>query len=109
MEGLVLQHLRAWDAYGGGRHSLSYWRTRAGNEVDLIVYGEKEFAALEVKNSARVRPEDLSGLEAFGEDYPEAKRILLYRGRERLESRGILCLPCEDFLAALTPGNPLPG
>jgi predicted AAA+ superfamily ATPase len=109
LEGLVLQHLRAWDAYGGGQHSLSHWRTRAGNEVDLIVYGEMEFAAIEVKNSARVRTEDLSGLEAFGEDYPKAMRILRYRGRERLESRGILCLHCEDFLAALTPGNQLPG
>ena len=33
LEGLVFQHLRAWIGYGGDRHTLSYWRTRAGNEV----------------------------------------------------------------------------
>lgn len=107
LEGLVLQHLRAWNDYGGARHALSYWRTRAGNEVDFVIYGEKEFAAIEVKNSLRVRPEDLSGLESFGEDYPKAKRLLLYRGAARLEIRGVLCLPCGEFLAALVPGKPL--
>ena len=49
------------------------------------------------------RPEDLRGLAAFGAEYPEARRVLLYRGAERLAVRDILCLPVEDFLARLHP------
>lgn len=43
LEGLVAQHLRAWNAYRGENNQLSYWRTRSGLEVDLILYGDDGF------------------------------------------------------------------
>ncbi|HBD09109.1 MAG TPA: hypothetical protein DCZ69_12690 [Syntrophobacteraceae bacterium] len=61
--------------------------------------------ALEVKNSTQVRLEDLRGLKNFGEDFPESRRWLLHRGRERLLRDGILCAPCEEFLLQLKPGE----
>ena len=103
LEGLVAQHLRAWCDYSGGNHRLHYWQTRSKVEIDFVVYGENGFHALEVKNSVRVRPEDLRGLKKFGEDFPESRRWLLYRGNERLLIDGILCLPCEEFLLDLKP------
>jgi predicted AAA+ superfamily ATPase len=105
LESLVAQHLRAWCDYSGGEHRLHYWQTRSKLEVDFVVYGESGFHALEVKNASQVRPEDLRGLKAFGQDYPESRRWLLYRGRERLLLDGILCLPCEEFLRSLTPNQ----
>jgi predicted AAA+ superfamily ATPase len=105
LEGLVAQHLRAWCDYSNGEHRLFYWQTRSKLEVDCVIYGEREFHALEVKNSAHVRPEDLRGLRNFGEDYPESRRWLLYRGRERLLLDGILCVPCEEFLRLLVPNQ----
>ncbi|MBP9699243.1 MAG: ATP-binding protein [Elusimicrobia bacterium] len=107
LEGLVFQHLRAWNAYGGDDHSLYYWRTVAGVEVDFVIYGPRGLWAVEVKNTVRVRPQDLRALKTFKEDFPEAKVFLLYRGKDRLEMSGILCLPVEQFLRALTPGRPL--
>ena len=107
LEGLVAQHLRAWNAYGGDRHALYYWRTRAGNEVDFILYGPDGLWAIEVKNASAVRSKDLSGLRAFRKDYPEARAGLLYRGEERLKIDDILCLPCDRFLRDLLPGQPL--
>ncbi len=104
LEGLVAQHLRAWCDYTGADHQLHYWQTRSQNEVDFVVYGSSGLYALEVKNSSQVRPEDLRGLRAFGEDYPEASRYLLYRGRDRILREGVLCLPIDEFLLALTPG-----
>jgi len=103
LEGLIAQHLRAWIAYGRDELTLSFWRTRSGVEVDFILYGPRGIWALEVKNSSRVRDEDLRGLRAFQEDYPEAKTLFLYRGRERLKKGGILCVPCEEFLQQLHP------
>jgi predicted AAA+ superfamily ATPase len=108
LEGMVFQHLRAWNDYGGGKHTLSYWRTRAGNEVDFIVYGKDGLHAIEVKNSKRIRPEDFSGLASIGEEYPIAKRYLLHQGPERYVHEGIRCLPCGKFLAELRPGKPIP-
>ncbi|MEK7857594.1 MAG: AAA family ATPase [Elusimicrobiota bacterium] len=107
LEGLVAQHLRAWLAYREGEDRLYFWRTRSGLEVDFVVYGEGGLWAVEVKNSGRVRPEDLRALRAFQEDYPESRTILLYRGHERLKTSGVLCLPCGDFLARLRPDRSL--
>jgi len=107
LEGLVLQHLRAWNAYGGHRHELSFWRTRAGTEVDFIVYGPDTFWAIEVKNAARLRPQDLRSLRTFCSEYPESRGLLLYRGADHLRRHNVLCLPVENFLKGLHPQRTL--
>lgn len=103
LEGLIVQQVRAWNAYRGTPNTLYFWRTRSNVEVDLVVYGEDGFWAIEVKNSPRVRPEDLKSLRSFGEDYPESTRLLLYRGKEKLKKDGVLCIPCEEFLLQIHP------
>jgi predicted AAA+ superfamily ATPase len=105
LEGLVAQHLRAWIAYGQGDFALSYWRTRAGAEVDFIVYGPDGFWAVEVKNTATVRREDVRTLRSLRDDYPECEPLLLHRGQERLVVNGIRCLPVTEFLVGLRPGR----
>ena len=107
LEGLVGQHLRAWLANSDDDWSLSFWRTRSGVEVDFVVYGPGGLFAIEVKNSARIRPQDLRSLRAFNEDYPESKTYLLYRGTDRLKKGDVLCLPCKEFLLGLRPGRSL--
>jgi predicted AAA+ superfamily ATPase len=108
LEGLVAQHLRAWIDLTDPSISLSFWRTTSGTEVDFVVYGPEEFCAIEVKHSSSVRSRDLRALKSFGEDYPEAKLRLVYRGNERLERDGVLCLPCDEYLGRLIPGSELP-
>ena len=103
LEGLIVQHLRAWNDYRGSRNQLFYWRTRSQVEVDLILYGSDGLFAFEIKNTDRIRPEDLRSLHSFQADYPVAKLFFLYRGKERLLKKNILCLPCENFLRALDP------
>ena len=107
IEGLVAQHLRAWIAYSRGERKLYFWRTKAGLEVDFVVYGEDIFQAIEVKRSRTVSGKDVRPLLTFREDYPQAKICLLYGGKERLNINGVLCLPCEEFLRNLLP-NALP-
>jgi predicted AAA+ superfamily ATPase len=107
LEGLVFQHLRAWKAYGANDQSFFYWRTQAGVEVDFVIYSPQGLWAIEVKNSSRVRSQDLRSLKSFKEDYPEAKTFLLYRGTEHLIVQGIPCLPVTDFLKKLLPSKSL--
>ena len=103
LEGLVAQHLRAWIAYSRFDVDLVFWRTRAGTEVDFVVYGDTGLQAFEVKNAARVHSADLRALRAFRDDYPEAESALLYRGHERLRIDGVWCLPVEEFLRRMRP------
>ncbi|MBN1549873.1 ATP-binding protein, partial [bacterium] len=65
LEGLVLQHLNAWNAYRNTPLSISFWRSRGGVEVDFILYGDEGIFAIEVKNSDKIRPDDLRSLNEF--------------------------------------------
>ncbi len=108
LEGLVYQHLCAYCDYSGYENALSYWRTSNGAEVDFVVYTPDDFTAFEVKHSDRVSRSDMDGLKLFGADYSEAKRILLYRGKEQIMMDGILVVPVERYLKELIPGKCLP-
>ena len=109
LEGLVFQHLTAWNDYSGGKNQLFFWRTKAGVEVDFVIYGPNAFHAIEVKNAAKVTRHDAAGLESFRSDYPEATCTLLYRGTEALKiTEHCRALPVEQFLRELLPNAPLP-
>ncbi|MDP1835069.1 MAG: AAA family ATPase [Chlamydiales bacterium] len=107
LEGLIAQHLRAWIDFQVNRYDLHFWRTRSGVEVDFVVYGEGGFWAIEVKNGSTVSAKDVNGLLSFQDEYPEAKILLLYRGRQRIMQKGVLCVPCDEFLRELQPDRPL--
>lgn len=108
LEGLVAQHLKGWVNAQTENHQLHFWQTASKLEVDFIVSGPTCFCAIEVKNGTTIHPDDLRGLAAFGEDYPEASRILLYRGKHRYKERGILCCPVEEYLLQIHPWKELP-
>lgn len=108
LEGLVFQNLRAWLDYSGERGGLYFWRTRGGREVDFVVYAQNEFVAIEVKNAGKLANEDFSGLKAFKEDYPEARTVLLYRGKEQYLVNDVLVMPVDTFLLNMVPHAPLP-
>lgn len=107
LEGLVCQHLKSWVDAQIESYELAFWRTRSKIEVDFIVYGPNTFFAIEVKNGEIVHPSDLNSLEAFQKDYPECKPILVYRGKVKFERKGILCIPCEEFLLKTHPNQSL--
>jgi len=98
LESLVAQNLLAWNAYLNEPYQISYWHSYEHQEVDFVLYGPAGFYAIEVKNTIRLRPEDLRGLKIFQRDYPASQALFLYRGTERVAFDRILCLPCTDFL-----------
>ena len=108
LEGLVLQHLRAWIGYGGADCRIYFWRSRGGSEVDFVLYGAAGFHAIEVKNGRSLRLADLRAIKTFHRDYPEATPLLLYRGTETVERDGVRCIPVDRFLRELVPGRALP-
>lgn len=109
LEGLVAQHLIAWNDYSTEKNQIAFWRTRSGVEVDFIINGPSGLFAIEVKNGTQIHSQDLRALKEFKKDYPIAELIFLYRGKERLKIDDVLCLPCEEFLLSLSPGIPIIG
>lgn len=98
-ETLCLQELIALNHYLDTGYEFFHWRTRKHNEVDLILYGENGFLAFEFKSSSRLRERDFEALGLFGEDYPQAKRYLIYGGRENRFFKGIQIVSAVDFFA----------
>ena len=107
LEGLVAQHLRTWVLTQKEPHSFSFWRTETRLEVDFIIYGPRGFWAIEVKRSPNLGPDDIRGLTAFKEEYPEAKCLIVAFTKHRENYRGFPIIPVEDFLLGISPENPL--
>lgn len=107
LEGLIAQHLYAWVKSQTQPHTLSFYRTKSGLEVDFIIYGPSGFWAIEVKFSNKIHPHELHGLQNFCQDYPEAEPFLLYMGGKKLMINNILCMPAHDFLINLKINEPI--
>ncbi len=107
LEGLVAQHLRHWVLATRPKHALFFWRTKAGSEVDFVVYGTDEFLAIEVKASKTIHPSDIRHLKTFQQDYPQSKALLIYCGSHIQEIDGISCIPASSFLKHIVPNTAL--
>jgi len=101
LETLVLPEIAARNDYENRGYGIYYWRTKQGTEVDFVLYGERGFKAIEVKNSARARREDFNGLRQFGKEHPEAELIFVYTGARRYHEGGIEVVPADMFLQGL--------
>lgn len=98
LETLVHQHLRAFLARTDPTGRLYYWRTQTGLEVDFVVYSPHRFLAIEVKRRGKITRHDLKGLRSFGEEYPEARRILLCGENRRQVIDDVEIWPVEQAL-----------
>lgn len=105
LEGLVAQHLRSWVLAQREPHSLSFWRTQTQLEVDFVIYGPRGFWAIEVKRSSNLGPDDVRGLAAFQEEYPEAQCMIVKPLKRRETYRGFSVVPIEEFLLNIAPEN----
>ena len=105
LEHLVLQETIAYLSYSESDLQAAYWRTSSGFEVDIIVfepYSHDVKCAIEVKSCNEVQNRHLKGLRAFGEEYPEVKRICLsHDNQPRKTDDGIAILPVEEYLAGM--------
>lgn len=101
LQTLVLNELRTANSYRQLGYELYTWRTHKGQEVDLVLYGERGLHAIELKRTSQIRGQDLDGLKLFAEDYPVAKRWLLYGGSKAFDREGIRIVPVAAGLREL--------
>jgi len=101
LEAFVVNEIRALNHYYDWGLNLFHWRTQKKEEVDVVLYGEKSFCAIEVKSSSRVRDEFLKGLRLFKQDYPKSKAFLLYTGEKEYYYDDVYVVPVEKFLLSM--------
>ena len=98
-EHLVVQEIYAWLHYSHSEEELSYWRTYTGIEVDVVI-GEAR-VAIEIKSAEEVMSRHLKGLKAFGEEYPQSRRIVVSLDRFTRKMGDVECMYVKDFFAML--------
>jgi predicted AAA+ superfamily ATPase len=93
-EGWVLQQLAAQASLLDAPPALSYWRTHAGAEADIVIEAGDRLIPVEVKRSTRIGTYDLRGLRSFLEAFADRARfgVVLYNGDriERIAERIVL-------------------
>lgn len=98
-EHFIIQELIAYIGYNGGEHTLSYWRTASGYEVDAIVDDAR--IAIEIKSCAEVQSRHLKGLKAFQEEHPQARLIVVSLDASPRMMNGVEIWPTVQFLQKL--------
>lgn len=89
-ETLVVMELVKTALHRGEDPALYFWRTAAGEEVDLVLERESRLIPLEIKVSGTPRPEMATAIARFGRDFGD--RVLpgyvIYPGRAALPLGG---------------------
>ncbi|MCZ7663867.1 MAG: ATP-binding protein [Thermoleophilia bacterium] len=100
LETFALSDVMAWDGLSGASR-YHFWRTGAGAEVDLVIERGEQVVALEVKSTATLTRNDVSGLRALRADLGDRFRlgIVAHLGQDvRVIDRTIVAVPLASFL-----------
>ena len=82
LENLVLHDLLVWRDTRLERAEVFYWRTTAGEEVDLVIESGGRLLPIEIKSTGRPRLADAARLRSFRAEHGEEARagLLLHTG-----------------------------
>lgn len=84
LENLVLLDLMVWQCGRLPNTEIFYWRTTAGEEVDLVIETAGKVLPIEIKSTSRPKVRDAANLIAFQHEYGTDARagLLLHTGKE---------------------------
>ena len=105
-EHLIMQELIAYLSYSGSKHSLTYWRTTSGYEVDAIL--GNAHTAIEIKSTKEVHSHHTKSLKAFSAEFPGARLIMVSLDAYPRLMHGIEIIPAQEFLARLWNNEIIP-
>ena len=102
-EHFIIQELIAYLGYHHSEERLSYWCSSSGYEVDAII-GEGR-VAIEIKSTDEAKSRHTRGLKAFGEDFPDARLIIVSLDKYRRKMNDVEVFPVLEFLQNLWKGQ----
>lgn len=102
-EHFVIQEIIAYIGYSESQHSLSYWRTTSGYEVDAVIGNAN--VAIEIKSTEEVHSHHTRGLKAFSEEFPNSRLIIVSMDKYPRRMNEIDVIPAQHFLKMLWNGE----
>ena len=108
-EHFVVTQIRHLSRYRFPDWRLSYLRTGAGAEIDLVIERPGLPTALvEIKSTDRLDERDVRDIARFTRDFDDPLALCVSRDPARLEIDRVLCLPWREALneLGLAPSNP---
>lgn len=102
-EHLIIQEIMAYLGYQGRQSELSYWRTGTGVEIDAVL-GDAA-VGIEIKSTNEVKDNQLKGLRSFGQDYPDARLIVVSNDMYKRRKDNVEIFPVKEFLSDLWAGK----
>lgn len=102
-EHLVIQEIVAYLGYTESLEKLTYWRTYTGIEVDAVIGDAR--VAIEIKSTDEVQAKHKKNLKAFGEEYPNARKVIVSLDKMTREANGIEMIYVIDFFKMLWGGE----
>ncbi len=98
----MINEIRAFISYKRLPYQLYFWRTKAGNEVDLIlVKNNIPLIVIEIKAKKTISSKDFSGLKSIATEYPNIKKFLICEELFPRMHEDIKILPWKEFLDQL--------
>jgi len=98
LENWLFSELRKLAYMETNQTRLYFYRSHAGKEVDFIAEKGNQILAIECKGKRTISKKEISGLEVFLSDYPEAFGIIFYTGKDILTyGSRILAIPMRIF------------
>ena len=102
-EHFILNEVRCYNAYRRRHWELTFWRTKHGDEVDLVI---DDRLAIEIKSSVRTSERDTKGLVKIAEEGTWQRRVLVSQDpTERKYDGDLWLLPWTTFFKQLWAGE----
>lgn len=103
-EHFILNEVRAYNTYKRKRWELSFWRTKHGTEVDLII---NDTVAIEIKSTVKSTSAHTKGLVAIADEnaHWQARILVSHDPLDRQVENNLLLLHWKTFLSRLWSGQ----
>lgn len=86
-----------WHRHRGLTPRMSFYRDRAGLEVDLVLEAGPTIHAMEIKSATTLASDFFQNLDAFAEMRPATQRVVVYGGHDRQQRTSGLALPWNQL------------
>ena len=101
-EQFIILEMRAYLDYMRVRQPMGYWRSKNGNEVDLLIGTE---LAIEIKATNNVTDRHIKGLLYLKDEGIIARFIMVSQDMIRRNSKGVEIMSYREFLSELWAGK----
>lgn len=94
----VLQEIFRLNQYMGSDYRMSYYATKNGTEVDLILTRGRETILVEIKSAMHLQIEKVKKLDTLAKDFKATRVCYLSRDKIKSQYGQVECLHWEQFL-----------